>query len=165
MVYHSSQSAQNYLQAMKQQMSGHFEFGQERFTGFLLGKFFYVTHHAGFEWNRKITNQKNAAMGFVQQEETGCSVHFVRFRGLLCPLHFLSTFLTVLPLSIILALSKGNGLSLDAMFYICVAVMVVFAPVHTLIECCTKKSDIGRRTLLSLLKNPADPYEQYKYIP
>ena len=61
MVYHSSQNAKDYLQAMKQQMSGHFQFGVERYTGFFFRNCFYVTHHAGFEWNRKITNQKNAA--------------------------------------------------------------------------------------------------------
>ena len=165
MVYHSSRSMEDYLQAMKQQMSGHFKFGVERYTGFFFRNCFYVTHHAGFEWNRKITNQKNAAMGFVKPEENGCSIHFVRFRGLLCPLHFISTFLTVLPLSIIMAISRGNQLSPDVMFNICVAVMVIFSPISTLIESFTEKSDIGRRTLLSLLKDPADPYSQFKYIP
>ena len=93
MIIRNHLSPKEYLSAMKGRMSGHFELGQERFTGFFLGRLFYVTHHAGYEWNRRITNEKSAALGYVKKVETGCEVHCIRFRGMLCPLQFIPFYL------------------------------------------------------------------------
>ena len=155
-----------YLAAMKSQMGGHFDFGSERFTGFFLGSCFYVTYHSGYEWNRRYTNQKNAAMGYVKKTDDGCEMRFIRFRGALCPLVFLSVLLLmglIMPFAMLIhgvwsteALLTGWGLAFGA--------TVIAAPISTLIECATEKSEEGRRILLSFLLDPSDPYVNLKRI-
>ncbi len=93
MKIQSELSAQRYLFAMKDRMAGHLEFGNERFTGFFFGSFFSVTYHSGYEWNRRISNQKNTAIGFVRKDANGCSVSFICLKGLLAPAQFLRAFL------------------------------------------------------------------------
>lgn len=170
MVLTSSLSREKYLSAMKEMMSAHTEFGVERFTGFFLGSWFYVTHHGGYEWNRKITSQKNAALGRVKQTETGCEIYFLRFRGSLCPMYSLTLFLIGFAVAVVscayagLVAEFGFGSSL----LVCLAVvgisLALILPVATLFECMTTESEDGRRMLLSLLHDPVHPYETLPYI-
>lgn len=149
-----------YLAAMKDQMDGHFDFGTERFTGFFCGSYFYVTHHAGYEWNRRYTNQKNAAMGYVRETEEGCEVRFVRFRGLLCPAQFLFTLLLMALCTVFIMLTEGfwEPKALLIGLGISVAVTIISAPIATLIESLTERSEEGRRILLAFLIDPEDPF-------
>ena len=164
MKIHSSLSKKAYLHAMKDYMSGHFDFGSERFTGFFLGPCFYVTYHSGFEWNRKITNQKNAAVGFVKAADDGCNVHFLRFKGALCPLVFLPLLITMLLISPVIGdYNAGADLALKAQ--IAFWGTIICAPIITFFEALTQRSEEGRRALLSLLTDPSDPYANMKYIP
>lgn len=170
MVFHSELSKTEYLAALKENMSSHFAFGFERFTGFFIGNFFYVTYHSGYEWNQKITNQKNAAMGFVQDApagETGCDVHFLRFKGLLCPLVFLPIWF--LFIGVILMQMLAHQVWSAEVFWTCtgiaLALMVVCAPISTLFESITDGSIEGGRILLSFLADPTDPYGSIDYFP
>ena len=66
--------ARKYLTSVKMRMSGHFDH-HERFTGFFLGSFFHITHHAEYEWDRRykslkmprsdISNRQRMAVKFV----------------------------------------------------------------------------------------------------
>ena len=160
MVLHSEHSKKAYLSALKGNMSGHFDFGSERFTGFFIGSFFYITYHSGYEWNRRITNQKNAALGFVKKAEDGCDAHFLRFKGLLCPLVFLPTYLVVIFASILTNAPTGFGdpVFMRTCFLITLVVMAIAAPLYTLMEACTDASIEGHSILLSLLTDPVDAY-------
>ena len=160
MKIQSSMNKKDYISAMRRRMSGHFELGAERFTGFFIGTCFYVTYHSGFEWNRKITNQKNAAMGFVRSTAEGCEVHYLHFRGLLCPLVFPQLLLMMFLFSPLLG---GEDLLYNMKFTI--TWTIIIAPFMTLIECCTEKSEKGRRILLSFLRDPDDPYKNLPNIP
>ena len=84
--------ARKYLTSVKMRMSGHFDH-HERFTGFFLGSFFHITHHAEYEWDRRYKSPKNAAVGYIKQTADGCEVRFFLARGLLCPAQFLGFFL------------------------------------------------------------------------
>ena len=163
MVFHSELSKREYLAAMKSNMSGHLELGVERFTGFFIGNCFYVTHHAGYEWNQRITNQKNTAIGFVKDapaDEGGCDIHFIQCKGLLCPLVFLPTFLVVFFIEL-LALSAAAPFTSET-FWTCTIVLLIasalYSPIYTLMEASTDGSIQGEKMLLFLLSNPADPY-------
>ena len=160
MVFHSELTKKAYLSAMKGNMSGHFEFGSERFTGFFIGNLFYVTYHSGYEWNRRITNQKNAAMGFVKKVEDGCDVHFLRFKGMFCPLVFLPMYLFMvfafmigIPSPLIDGINLVGNCCIWALVF-----MAITAPIATLAESLTDASMEGRSILLSLLTNPVDAY-------
>lgn len=152
------------------QMSAHSDFGGMRFTGFFAGRFFYVTHHAGYEWNRKYSNQKNAAMGYVKQTENGCEVRFLRFRGALCPMEALPLFLGCYIVGLAIFLLSGilEVLSLGLTMLICLAaVCVLFAivvPIKTFFESLTEESELGRQALLALLNDPQNPDFEGKEI-
>lgn len=145
------------------QMSAHSDFGRERFTGFFAGRFFYVTHHAGYVWNQKFSNQKNAAMGYVKRAENGCEVRFRRFRGALCPMILLPLFLFFY--AVCLAAFLLNGMlevqSLGNTMLICLALvggtLAIILPLETFFESLTEESVLGRQTLLALLEDPQDP--------
>ena len=167
MKIQSSMSKKDYMIAMRMKMSDHFEFNVARFTGFFLGSCFYVTYHSGYEWNRKVTNQKNAAMGYVKDTPDGCEVRYIRFAGLLCPLQFIP-FIFTAPLVLFLFLLFKDGwdpVIFKATYGIMLVMYVLAAPISALLECCTEKSQEGRRLLISFLKDPAEPRKHLPYIP
>ena len=167
MMLHSPLSKNEYLEALQENMGAHSDFGSERFTGFFIGSCFYVTHHAGYEWNRRISNQKNAAMGYVKKAEEGCDVHFIRFKGAMCPLVFLPLFLFMgLALSFA-ALTNQLWHVYTHLFNWGIAFLVtaITAPISALFESMTEQSEDGRRSLLSMLIDPSDPYLNYNHIP
>jgi hypothetical protein len=167
MVFHSNLPRKQYMRALIANMSSHFALGQERFTGFFIGNLFYVTYHSGREWNHKITNQKNAAVGFLKKAKDGCDVHFIRFRGLLCPTQFLLYWLLV-ALVALLGGFQGEVWNEEAMRNNLIFVsifMAIYAPIYTLFESATDASEEGRRVLLSCLLDPTDPYANIDQIP
>ena len=167
MVIQSPLPKNAYLAAMKSQMSGHFEFGVERYTGFFLGNCFYVTHHTGYDWEQRYTNLKNAAMGYVKKKDDGCEVHFCRFRGLLCPLHFLFVWLIMeLPINFItLFRTQGNIKALSFGWIATFVATLLSALISVPFEGLTYASEEGRRCLLSLLFDPTDPYANINKVP
>ena len=153
-------SAKEHLDAIKENMSGHFEFGAERFTGFFLGKWFHVTHHAGHEWNRRYTNEKNAAVGYIKEMEDGCELRFVCFKGLLIPAQFLSLLILLIPLVFVMAMSQGITDS-NIIWHIILVEFVAAIPISligTLFESFTERSEEGKRILLAMLLDPKDPF-------
>jgi hypothetical protein len=166
MRFQSSLSSREYLTAMKGNMSGHLEFGAERFTGFFVGKFFYVTYHSGYEWNRRYTNQKNAAMGYIKQTECGCEVRFLRFRGVMCPLVFLQLLVMILIPFLLLSFTYSIEITKELLMRIAgtLVLILILLPISTFIEACTERSQDGLKTLLSMLLDPTDPLANYNKI-
>ena len=157
----SKHSPKEYMKSLRYYMESHFDFGQERFTGFFLWRLFYVTHHAGFEWNRRITNQKNAAMGFVTKCGDGCKVHYLRFRSVMCPLVFWPCY----GLLLLVAMMDYTDVPQLTRFIIATVAMLIATPIYTFIECLSQRSEDGRKALVSLLMDPSDPLANYRKIP
>lgn len=156
----SSLTPKVWLSAAKEQMSGHLELGAERYTGFFIGPFFYITHHAGHEWNRRITNEKNAAVGYIRKTEDGSEVRCMLFKGLLCPAQFLSLLFFTIAIVLLPLLSSGirnPATILTAMAY-ATGIIVLMAPIATLFESLTERSQESRKNLIALLIDPADPF-------
>ena len=159
-----------YLLSLKRQMDGYFDFGAERFTGFFIGRFFYITHHAGHEWNRRITNQKNAAAGYVKKCEDGSDVRFVLFRGALCPLQLLPLLILAVIVSVIVSPPEENHTNLyintsgvstgvdPAILCINIVAVLIYSLIYTFFEILTERSEEGRQALISLLADPPEPY-------
>ncbi len=147
-----------YLTALKGNMDSHFDF-TERFTGFFFGNVFTVTHHSGHEWNRRISNVKNTALGYVRETEDGCEVKFIRLKGFLAPTQFLQMLILSLFLNLFVPLADGATMDLFPFFPLLgIALTVVIAPLEALMECMTKASWEGERYLLSLMMDPMEPY-------
>ena len=143
----------HYLSAMKKRMGSRFAWGSERFTGFMLGHFFYVTHHAGYEWNRRITNQKNTAFGYVKKVENGSEIRFLHFQGMLCPQILIPYLLFFAGYAVV----TWPVFSENPILLIASMLIIVFAPLlESCIESITDGSIEGRKSLLGLLIDPSD---------
>ena len=155
----SSLSRRQYLLCMRMRMSGHFDWN-ERFTGFFLGNCFHVTHHAGYEWDRRYASPKNAAVGYIKETDEGCEVHYFLSRGMLCPAQLISYFL-VFTFAIIVMFAWNNLLT-EVGLPLCIGISliatVVPACVSALFESTTERSAEGREALLALLEDPTDPF-------
>jgi hypothetical protein len=160
LVIHSEKSQEEYLQAIVNRMDSVTRFGEERFTGFRKGKFFYVIHHCGHEWDRRFTNPKNSAIGYAESAEQGCDIHFLKFKGLFCPSQFL-LILAVFVLGGFLSFllnSMGTFLDLPLYFAITTPGFLILCALETLFESMTERSMEGEDALLSLLHDPEDPF-------
>lgn len=61
-------SKKKYLYELRQQLRPWTDFGQERYSGFVLGNFFCITHYSGLEMHYgKFFSSRNSAMGFVSK--------------------------------------------------------------------------------------------------
>ena len=162
----SNLTPDGYISAMQEQMQGHFDFGQERFTGFFLGRFFSVTYHSGYEWNRRISNQKDTAIGYVKKTEDGCQVRCIRLKEMMAPTQFLLIYGFMLLL--LLGSMFLHGIQDFSIFLlmalITFGVLLVCAPITAVIGSCTEQGEIGRKTMISFLLDPSDPYANYHQI-
>lgn len=149
----SSLTPKEYRRAMKERMGSRFALWSERFTGIFIGRFFYVTHHAGYEWNRRITNQKNAALGFIKTTESGSEVRFLLFQSVFCPQYFL-LFLLICGGYTLASLPIYQDLPL----FICIELLtlIVVPLLCAFFESLTEGSIEGRKCLLGLLADPTD---------
>jgi hypothetical protein len=166
MLIQSSLSQDEYLNALKMDMGPFFALGSERFTGFTAGHWFYVTHHAGYEHFRKITNQKNAALGYLVETSEGCQVKFIRFKGLLCPTQFLLSCVFILFIAALFLILNHNFATdiVSIISIILAGVIVIGAPLEAFQESMTERSEIGEKCLMALLYDPIDlsGYPYYK---
>ena len=144
-----------YLFHMKEQMGSFMDFASDRFTGRFLGRFFYVTHHSGYEWNRRITNEKNGAIGYVRSHEDGCEVCFIRLKGMFCFGQFL--FILLITVIAIAALTLQLGFWDPSFLWFLPAALAIGA-MYTLFESLTERSQEGRHILNALLLDPSDPF-------
>jgi hypothetical protein len=149
-----------YLSAIKERMGSHFSFGAERYTGFFAGRLFFVTHHAGYNWNERYTNQKNGALCYIKPTNSGCEVRFVRFKGLLCPPQFLFLFLLYyIPTFLIVLLIGIHSIAVHGMIALLILGVSLFAAlIETFFESLTENSEFGRKYLIAFLLDPTDPF-------
>lgn len=156
----SSLSRKEYLAAMKRRMGSFTDIGAERFTGIFVGSFFSVTHHAGYEYNRRITNEKNSALGFVKQTAEGSEIRFIRLKGLTTPralfTQLLVYFLAIFLLFIVEGFVDTQTLFISVVFSLG---MTVFVALFTAVcDSLTQKGEEGAKILLAFLIEPTDPF-------
>ena len=152
MNIHSSHNADIYLQEMRQAMGCSTDFGIERFTGIVLGRFFYVTHHCSYDWEARITCQKNTAIGIVKDHKDGCDVQFFVTRGDLRPQFLIPIYAIFLIISLLFTLPAWFALHYSGLF-------TLLAIMSAIIEPLTSASKDGYKSLISFVKNPQNPYE------
>ncbi len=151
MILSGKISKQKYLAALKNQMGSLLHIGKKRYTGFFLGSFFYITRHSAWEWNRRITNQKSAVLGFLKSTNDGCNAYFLRFSGGFCPPTFLFIFLFVEFSMLIMPPIAGNPW-LNAL--VGIGLTFLIAGGLTFAEMLTEEGEDGREALLYMMMNP-----------
>lgn len=168
MVIQSPLPKNTYLAAMKSNMSSHLDFGSERFTGYFLGNLFSVTYHSGYEYDRRYSNPKNSALGYVRKTEDGCEVRFIRLKGILNPPSYLLVS-TVITLALLFQCAMRGFLIPEAVwlcFGLGFGVTAIVAPISAFFESViSERSAEGNRVLLSLLLDPTDPYANINKVP
>lgn len=152
MIMHSPHAKDTYLYEMLQSLSSPTNFGIERFTGIVLGRFFCVTHHCSWDWERKYSCQKNTAIGIVKETKDGCDVRFFTTRGDLRPQWLVPVYLIFILISLVFT----QTLKLAWYF---IGIYSLAAILSAIIEPMTQPSKDGYNSLISLLKNPQNPYE------
>lgn len=158
------QSAKDYLASLSGRMDSVSNFGTERFTGFHIGKFFYVIHHSEYQYDRRFTNPKNAALGYVKDTENGCEISFLKFKGILCPSQFFLYYIITILLGIIIyGIKLVNELSLAVVLLaIYTPLFILIGSVYAFIESMTDRSMDGEAALLALLEDPDNPFTYYE---
>ena len=159
MIFTPKLSKKQYLSALRERMDSPFRWGSERCCGFFLGGLFSVTYHSGHEHNRRITGERNTALGFVAKDGEGCQVRFFVVKGLLAPHYLLGLFLLclVICLSILLQDDLGTEL-LPYMFPISLVLTLLVGAASAVAESLTDRSLEGKKILHSILLDPTDPF-------
>jgi hypothetical protein len=88
----SDQKASDYLHDLKRSFDSRWNWGQERYIGRIMGRFFSVTYYSGREFGGRYP-VFNKAIGFVKDTEGRTQVFLVSFIGLTDPFSLLSMFL------------------------------------------------------------------------
>ncbi len=162
MKIHSEHSVDAYLYELRQNFGSSTDFGVERFTGLVLGKFFCVTHHCAWEWNRRITCEKNTAIGYVKKSDNGSDVRFIKTKGdlrpqILIPILLICAFIAWLVVTF-MALEIVAFLQIFCFLYQFELLRAILTAIGSSI---TEEGRTGKRIIISLIKNPKDPYGNY----
>lgn len=148
-------SCKEYIDALKERRGSFTDFGCERFTGFVFWRFFSITHHAGHEFNRRITNERNSAVGYVKKTPEGAQVRCIRLKGWTTPQAILLSFLMSLP---VCALASSFSLSLGLILQIAVGFTVFMAVVTALCDSMTENGEWGAKEIYALIVDPTNPF-------
>lgn len=136
-------------------MDSWFAFGKARFTGLVLGNFIYITSHAGYEWDRRINNQKSRAIGFVTECDGGCRVSVITTRGYLDPVSILLWYL----FGIFYFLAEGALPGNEAAVHIVVAACALLIGVSSFVgDWLTERGQNNMQELITLLRSPVRPW-------
>lgn len=153
MIIQSELPYKRYLHELKGNLDSFFHFGDERVTGIVVWRFFSITCHAGYEWNRRITNEKQRAIGFAKPNGDGTKIYCIRLAGMTNPISLAVIFLLCMLLSAV----KGN-VSLGVMVQISL-ITTGFAALFTAItDSWTERGMEAYRTVTAYLTDPSDYY-------
>ena len=156
MRFESQMSHADYLAAMKEQMSSFSDFGLERFTGIIIGSFFSITYHSGFVSNRRITNEKHRAIGFVAPTRSGVNVHCIRLAGMTNPLSLLSMYCFCFVVSVLVSDLQTALLPQCLSFF--GTLTCIMAMITAIASSITVRGREGARILSGFLLNPLNFY-------
>ena len=151
----SSVEYASYLRQMKDQMSSLTDFGMERLTGLIIGPFFSVTYHSGHVINRRITNEKHRAIGFVKPCEEGTQISCVRLAGMTNPISLIVIFASWL----LCCLLVEPGLAfLPGVLWTGIVLTAFLAAYTAFTHSITERGQLGSKMLTAFLIDPENYY-------
>lgn len=123
-----------------------------------------MAYHSGWEWNRKVSNEKNRAIGYVKDTAEGTEVRFLRLYGYSNPLSLAILFLIGFFAGLLALSGAEYHREMNAKLIFgaqCGACVMVFSTLESVIaSCVTERGQYGRKVLMAYLNNPEDPWEQ-----
>lgn len=125
----------------------------ERVTGVTIGQFFSVAYYCPYEWNRRITNECNRAIGYVKEVDGESEIHFIRSAGMLSPL-WLLFWTTVFSVFYYVKLEEISFFSV----VLCAVIAFVLCVVTAFIDSMTEEGVQGAGVITSLLQKPDEFY-------
>lgn len=144
-------SKTRYLYELRQQMGSFADLWSERFTGVFIGNFFYVSHHAGYEWNRRISNEVSRGVGFVTKHPDGCAVHVMLTRGYLELLWLIWYYLLGLVVTMLASLNQFQPI-----FHLWATIFSLVVGIYSYVACWfTERGQYSMHELVRLLRDPA----------
>lgn len=153
-----------YLEAMRSEMGSFTAFGSERFVGTVIGPCFSVTYCSGCEWNRKITNEKNRAIGYVRSTPEGTQVRCIRLTGFTNPASLLIYFVTYFLMVLAVQINQGVIVGLALTVVLALIGTIVTALYTALTDRLTERGQEGYRVVTAFLHDPRDFYGKiYQY--
>ena len=156
MRFESQMASTDYLAAIKEQMSSFTEFGLERFTGIIIGRFFSITYHSGYESNRRITNEKHRAIGFVATTNSGIYVRCIRLAGMTNPMSLLAMYCFCFIISVFVSDLQTALLPQCLSFFgLLTFIMAIITAVASSV---TERGREGSRILSAFLLDPLNFY-------
>ena len=144
---------------MKGSMESRFDFFSERIVGTVIGPFFSVAHCAGHEWNRKITDEKNRAIGYVRTRNEGVEICFVHLTGLTNPLSLIVMYALCI---IMFAILDFSILAIPGIWIGCLIATVIAAVVTAVGDSLTERGIAGYETLMKFLHHPENFVRWYE---
>ena len=150
MKLQSSHDLNTYLYELRQSLGSATDFGIERFTGIVFGRFFCITHHCDRHWNRKITAELNTAIGYVRKADNSTVITFITTKGSFRPQFLIPWILFSLLILKFLDFSAGANLIIYGL---------IGAIISAICDSLTQAGKDGHKSLISLLNNPQNPYE------
>lgn len=156
----SSLEKKKYLRDLRAQMESIFAFGEPRSTGLVLGNFFYITRHAGYEWARKYSNEKHRAIGFVTGRSDSCAVNVICIPGHLDPVSLVLYYLLCMVVFVIHdAQTVGSPNYLTASIWAVVCSLAA-GFISAAVSCFTDRGRTAYADLVTLLRNPVPIWEE-----
>ena len=152
MKIYSEHTPKEYLRALKNRRGSFLAFGGQRFTGFVIGRFFSITHHAGFEWNRRYTNERNSAVGFVQKTEYGSCVRYIPLKGSTTPQALLFSYLIFLATGFLYP-----NLEFRIIASVSLGMTALMALSSAIVDSLTENGQRGEMEIFGLMYDPANP--------
>ena len=147
-------SPKEYMRALRGRLGSFTDFGCERFTGIVVGRFFSVTHHAGHEWNRRITNERNSAVGYVKETPDGAKVCCLRQKGWTTP----QALLLMLTMCVVILLIASRGMiEMNTLIKLTLGMTAFMALFTAVCDSFTERGIQGEQELYALLYDPSNP--------
>ena len=154
MFIQSSLSPECYRNAIKASLRNFSNPFCDHFTGFFIGKWFYLSHHGEREFGSRITPHC-AAVGYMKETEKGSDIHFLSFRGLFCPSRFLVHLLICIGICLMHPGFKPYPV-VDILIGIFIALGC--ATFYTLMEITIQRSKDCYDALMELMDDPIAPF-------
>ena len=140
-----------YLRTMKCSMESRFDFTSERLVGTIIGPFFSIAHCAGHEFNRRITDERNRAMGFVRSRGGETEVFFIHTTGMTNPLSLVLMFTLCI---VMFAIADFSVLSEPAVWIGSLVATGIAAIITAVSDSLTERGMAGYETLMKFLQHP-----------
>lgn len=141
-----------YRERFKEALDSPLALGSERFTGWMIGKFFTLNYFSGQEFMRRNYPIQNKAMGFLQKKDGKTEIRFLTFMGITDPLSFLLMYVGCLIILAVADIPFGMSWWISLLWY------GAFALMTFLCTALSERGSEGNKLLKVFVEHPGRRY-------